>query len=58
MHTNLDFYGIMHNPLIYFYSGGVVCEPSSAGIWGEGEGFRWLQILHVRIDAFILLLQK
>lgn len=33
--TNLDFYGIMHNPLIYFYSDRVVSEPSSAGVLGR-----------------------
>lgn len=37
--TNLDFYGIMHNLLIYFYSDRVVSEPSSAGIWGRRKRF-------------------
>lgn len=36
--TNLDFYGIMHNLLIYFYSDRVVSEPSSAVMWGRRKG--------------------
>ena len=37
--TNLDFYGIMHNLLIYFYSDRVVSEPSSPGVWGRRKMF-------------------
>ena len=39
--TNLDFYGIMHNLLIYFYSDRVVSEPSSPGVWGRRKRF-WM----------------
>lgn len=35
--TNLDFYGIMHNLLIYFYSDRVVSEPSFTGMWWGGK---------------------
>lgn len=37
--TKWDFGGIMHKPLIYFYSDRVVCEPSSAGVWGRKKRF-------------------
>lgn len=39
--TNLDFYGIIHNLLIYFYSDRVVSEPSSASVWGKRKRF-WM----------------
>lgn len=48
--TNLDFYGIMHNLLIYFYSDRVVSEPSFASMWGREKGFGWFQIFEVTID--------
>lgn len=45
--TNLDFYDIIYNLLIYFYSNRIVLEPSSAGTWETRKGFRWFQVLEV-----------